>query len=445
MAGGGAHRLGIHELDRGHPAQLVRDLQDAGVEQRALLGRHGQGQPRQRRPPQPREHQAGVGQVGVVRLDGGAGLGQDARGLLHRRDAVRIHRGVEAGAGHDGDRQPFHPVLDPVAPVARIVGQAERVTSIEARHGGEHQRGIPHRPRHRPGAGDGGKRAGRPLRDAPVAGLQPHQPAPRGRNAHRPPSIGADMQRPEPGRPRRARARGGASGRVVPVPGVAGDAVQRIVAGGFPAELGRGGLAQNHSPRRFQADHHGGVVLHGGGVGGAAAAARRKTGDIHQIFDRGGYPVQRPHRAAGAPTRGAVAGLAGGLGVHAGEGVDVGVEPCDPLGDRLQHVHRRQAPAGKGFEHGLGGEQGWIVGHAGFPWRVIRGQNTALTMGGNPAHDNTPRRRTLAMARSHVAPDRGTGEGRAIPGPQVLAERGAMRRDDQLRRRPRNQPPARRR
>ena len=112
------------------------------------------------------------------------------------------------------DGQAGDAVLDAVAPVAPIVGQAERVAQVAARHGREHQRGVAHRAGHRAGARQRREGARRPLRDTAVGGLQPDQPAPRRRNADRAAGIGADMQRPEPRRARRARAGRGAAGRV---------------------------------------------------------------------------------------------------------------------------------------------------------------------------------------------------------------------------------------
>ena len=116
-------------------------------------------------------------------------------------------------------------ILDAAAPVPGIVGQAVGVAEVVARHGRHHQRGVAHRARHRPRAGDMGEGAERPLRDAPEARLHADQAAIGGGDADGAAGIGADVQRAEAGGARGAGAAAAAARGALRVPGVAGDAV----------------------------------------------------------------------------------------------------------------------------------------------------------------------------------------------------------------------------
>ena len=246
----------------------------------------------------------------------------------------------EAGVAQDTDSEAGDPGLDAVGPISRIVGEAERVAQVPARHGGEHQRGVADGAGHRAGDGDAREGARRPLWNAAVGGFQADKPAPRGGDAHRPAGIGADVQRPEPSRAGRARAGGRSAGGVSRVPWVARDAVQRVVAGGFPAELGGRGLTQNHRAGRFETDDHRRIVGHRVGAGGAAASAGRETREIDEVFHRAGDTVEDPDRAAGAPSGRAFRRRLKRAWVHHGKRVQARVQSCHTLGDRLQHVDR---------------------------------------------------------------------------------------------------------
>ena len=75
-----------------------------------------------------------IGQAGVHLLQLGPRFGEVGGGLLDRGDAVPIDRGVEAGPTEHGDAHAVHPSLDAVPPVARVVGQAERIAPVVPGH-----------------------------------------------------------------------------------------------------------------------------------------------------------------------------------------------------------------------------------------------------------------------------------------------------------------------
>ena len=162
---------------------------------------------------------------------------------------------------------------------------------------------------------------------------------------------------PNPAAPAAPGARRRAAGGELRVPRVARDAVQRAVAGRLPAELGGGGLADDHRAGGFQADHARRVLDGRRRVGGAAAAARREAGKVDQVLHRAGHAVEQAERAAGGPARRAVAGRVQRARIEHGEGVEAGVEPGDPFGDGLQHLDRAERPAGVERQHLLGGQQ----------------------------------------------------------------------------------------
>ncbi len=69
---------------------------------------------------------------------------------LHRRHALPVHRRLEPRAAQHGDAQLGDPLLDPVAPVAPVVGQGVGVAQVVAGDGVEQQGGVAHAARHRP-------------------------------------------------------------------------------------------------------------------------------------------------------------------------------------------------------------------------------------------------------------------------------------------------------
>ena len=254
----------------------------------------------------------------------------------------------------------------------------------------EHQRRVAHRAGHRPGAGHRGERARRPLRHAAVGRLQPDQPAPRRGDADRAAGVGADMQRPEPRRAGRARAGGRAAGGVVRVPRVAGDAVQRAVAGRLPAELGRRGLADDHRAGRLQPRPRSArPPPPASALGGPAAAPGREAGQIDKVLHRARARRRAgPMRPAGAPARRRSRPPPAARRDSSPRRRSARVQPRHPLGHRLQHLDRGEVAAGVGAEHVLGGQQG------GGRWRTWVSSRRGRTGAAWPPADRTEETRT---------------------------------------------------
>src|SRR5205823_9103116 len=76
--------------------------------------------------------------------------------------------------------------------------------------------------------------------------LDAENPAERARNADRSAAVAAEMQRSHAGRRSDRGAGAAAARRVAAAPWIASDAGERAIADRLPAELGRGGLAEQH-------------------------------------------------------------------------------------------------------------------------------------------------------------------------------------------------------
>jgi hypothetical protein len=142
-------RLGAEEVHGAHARLALRQLRQAGVEQFPPLVRDGGHQAGQPHAPDSPENRAGVRQARVRLLHDRARLLQHPRRAGQRFLALRVKRRVEAKAAHQRDAQAGHAVLD-ARRQSRARRQAERVAEVGLRHGGEHQRRVAHRSRHRP-------------------------------------------------------------------------------------------------------------------------------------------------------------------------------------------------------------------------------------------------------------------------------------------------------
>jgi hypothetical protein len=150
------------------------------------------------------------------------------------------------------------------------------------------------------GAADGrhvrhrGCRRWRPDRDAPEGGLESDEAAERGRYPDGAPSIGPESDGNQPGGHTRCSPGARAAGREAQVPGVARRAGERAVAHGLGAQLTRGGLAGDASPRQSKPLHRGRVC--GSHVLAqeprAEALAHAAHGD--EILHAHGQPRQTP-------------------------------------------------------------------------------------------------------------------------------------------------------
>ncbi len=223
------------------PAACIRSVPDAGGmaatsrSPTSSNGRRSSGvfgtSEAQRGAPEPDEQRARVRQRRAGLLHLGAVLRPGcAPRPPPRRSRRRRRAPSKPGRRSTATRMPSTPSSMPSRQSRGSSGQAVRVPRVPARERRQHERRVPHGPRDRPGDGDAAERAERPLRHPAEGRLQPDHAAPGGRDADAAARIGADMQRPEPGRRRGRSAGGGAAGRMRRVARIAGDAVQRAVA-----------------------------------------------------------------------------------------------------------------------------------------------------------------------------------------------------------------------
>ena len=394
-----------------------RHLQQPGIEQVALRFREQPDQPRQR-DAQTRGRSARVGQTGIGFFDHRRRRRPEARRRAPPRPGCPgpPARRTRDGAARRRAARRRRPRCHRASPL--VIRQAERIAHVVARHRGEHQRGVPHRARHRPGAGDAGERAGRPLRHAPVARLQPDQPAPRRRNADRAAGIGADMQRPEPRRrrPRRRRTtirrcvHAGFHGlRVIPFSGQSpGDFQPNSVVVVLPSDRPRPPLsAQSPAARRRRPAPDRSVRLPRR-VGKPARSTRSFT--VH------GTPSSSP---IGRPARQRISlspAAASACGFITAKAFSRGLSRATRSVTACSTSTGLSARRANSAKHLLGGQQGSIgAGHGLLPAALEPGQH-----GPRPTTEETP------MSDKRAAPTRtaSPGSGRKPPGAASSAVRG---------------------
>lgn len=241
-------------------------------------------------------------------------------------------------------------------------------------HGREHDGGVGHRARHRPGEGLVEEDIARRLVGmAPRVGFNPTMPAladgPRiepapsvpSASGARPAATAADA----PARPAR---------RPLQVPRIAGDAGQRAGGDALVAEFRRRGLADDDGARRLEArdrDRIGPRDVLGMDV---RAVRRALAGDVDQVLDRDGHAMQRPERRTGGdrglgrPGRGHRLVAAG-----ADIGVDRRLRPVDRVQHGLDIGHGRQrATADHRRRASRAGTAGRRTSGAGTPERIAR-------------------------------------------------------------------------
>ena len=156
------------------------------------------------------------------------------------------------------------------------------------------------------------------------------------------------MQRPEPGRARRAGAgrtsrpwcsRGFHGLRVMPCSGQSpGDFQPNSVVVVLPTIT---------APAAFSPTTHRRVVGDRRRVGGAAAAPGREAGEVDQVLHRA--RARRPAGPSGRPARQRAAlspAASSARGFITAKAFSAGVEPGDALGDGLQHLDRAERAAG---------------------------------------------------------------------------------------------------
>ena len=197
-------------------------------------------------------------------------------------------------------RRPATPSAMPARQSRPSCGRAQPVARVGQRQHGQHQGRVLDGPRHRAEVGHRAERRQRPGRHSPEGRLQPDDAAEGGRDADRPAAVRAEVERPhaESRRDRRAAAR--AAGGAARVPRVARDLAQRVVGHRLPAELGRGGLAEQHRAGLAQPRGRGRVLSVRRGTGRRPAAAPgREAAHQDDVLDR--RPARRRAAAAGSP------------------------------------------------------------------------------------------------------------------------------------------------
>ena len=159
---------------------------------------------------------------------------------------------------------------------------------------------------------------------------------------------------PPPSVPRcRAPCRGAAATAAPPLEppavrlvshGLRADLAQRVVGHRLPAELGRGGLAEQHRAGLAQPGGGGRVLSVRRGTGRRPAAAPgREPAHQDDVLDRRRHAVEGPAGLAARPPRlGRPRGREGALAIDHAERADRRVPAADPGQAVLGHLDRRQ-------------------------------------------------------------------------------------------------------
>jgi len=185
--------------------------------------------------------------------------------------------------------------------------------------------------------------------------LQPDQPAARSRTAHRARTVGAERQRPQPGRHGGSTTAARAARRAFEIPRIASDAERRPVGQSLDTEFRCRRLADDDRAGSAQAaDQH---IVAGGDIvlEDRRAVARMDARDIDQVLDADRHAVQRSelgafgHRLLGDP------GVSPRLVCHHhAKAIELGLRALDRLQDGFHIIDRRELP-GADKRGGLGG------------------------------------------------------------------------------------------
>ena len=253
-----------------------------------------------------------------------------------------------------------------VRPIDVLHRQAHAVAMVGLRQHRHHQRGVVDRAGHRAGAA---RHVGRIDRDAPEARLQPDQPAPAGRQAHRAPDIGADVERPVAGRACRARTGARAAGVLREVPRIARERMEARHAGRGHAEVGHRGLGKDDRARLAQPCGRGCILCH------RCQRHRRRT-QRHRHAFRGDvllhghrHAIERTHGRAFRPALGrGRCFLARGFRLVGVKRFQMRLPARDVLLDRCEDFGRGERLGAIALQQ-LGRGQVMDVGHRGFSIR----------------------------------------------------------------------------
>ncbi len=265
------------------------------------------------------------------RLDPRTELAEPLDGRAYTALHLRIET-VEVRVVGDSHAKPGDGTLERVIGIDRTPAGG-RVAGIVAGDDREHERGIGHRPRHRPDVIERPRqRHGPGPAHPPVRRLQPDDAAARGGQANGAAGVGTERSQ------RQSRGHGGgraaprSAGDVTGAPWVLHVAVVGIVAEGSHGELRHVELAEGDGTGGREPGHRRALVLIDEVLPRARPARRRQPADVTEILVRQRNPVQRSAR--GAPGELLVPGTGGGerpLPVDGDEAPDRPVQPFDTL------------------------------------------------------------------------------------------------------------------
>ncbi len=294
------------------------------------------------------------------RLDDRTGGSEDRSGRLDRCTHLGLDRQAPARVEQQPDLQALDRALEPL-PVDRLRRQAHRVACVRLAECGHHQRGVFDRARHRTGDPPG---IGRVDRDAAEAGLQREDSAPAGRQPHRAADVGADVQRPVPGRGRGAGAGAAAAGTFAQIPRIARERMKAREARREHAVVGHRRLAEDHRTRLAQPRGRRRIGCGRHELGGCGAERCRNAARRDVLLDRRRHAVERTERLALQPARLRGRGLRQGrVGIERIGGVQMRLPGLDVAQHRARHLDRRGGLAVVQVEQRAGAERVQVVGH----------------------------------------------------------------------------------
>ncbi len=182
----------------------------------------------------------------------------------------------------------------------------------------------------------------RPERNQVARGLEPDEAAVGGREPDRAGAVRCAGGRAQPGRDRGGAAAARAGRASVRVPGVAGDPERGPLGVAHDRQLGQVRLPEDHGAGGAQAAHQLSVAGGRGDVRGRAPG-RDLPRDVLRVLDRDrdAEELPPPVVAAGGPACVRLPGVGErALAQHAAKGVQLGIEPLDPLQVQLGELRR---------------------------------------------------------------------------------------------------------
>lgn len=199
---------------------------------------------------------------------------------------------------------------------------------------------VDHRARHRPEDDPVAAVAVvRRPRHATALRLEPEQAGARRRDADRARAVRGERGGYHAGRHRCRGAAAGPARRALDVPWIAGHPPGHRLRERPQAQLRHPRLADHHRAARSEAPHDFGIV-DGAGRERARSPAGHLPGEIDLVLDRHGHPQQRRVLARRPAPVGPVGVLAGAVGVHGAERVQVRIEDVDTRKRQLDQPTR---------------------------------------------------------------------------------------------------------